>query len=79
MGLLDQGGILGTGICLSKECKDRLNAQSQAEAQYQAGLGAALAGLSTPKKDNTVTIIVIVSIVALIALGVTVFILTRKK
>lgn len=75
MGLLGSTGLLGSGICLSQQCKD----DAASATNYKNALAAALPGLTAPTKDNTTTIIIIVAVIAVLGIVAGVFIITRKK
>lgn len=79
---LNADGLFGTGICLSKDCKDRMNAAAQADAALKAAQANALNQLSSQQQSsgsNKGVIIAVVVIVAIMIIGGVVILVRRGK
>lgn len=66
------GGLFGTGICFSQDCKDRMNAEAEADAQLKQAQAAALLALGQKPESKGLsggTIAIIIIIVLLIIVG----------
>lgn len=73
-------GILGTGICLSSECRARMNQSAESDAALKQAQAAALSKLSADQKSSGISTGAIIGIVAgVLVLGVLIFLLVRKK
>ncbi len=73
-------GILGTGICLTQACKDRVAAQAAADSALKQAQAEALAAIGQPKTGSPLgTTAIIIIVVAILILAIGLYFILRKK
>lgn len=72
-------GILGTNICFTQECKDRVNSAAAADAALKQAQATALTNLGQQQSAGISTGAIVAIVLVVIVLSVGVFLLIRKK
>ncbi len=74
-------GLLGTGICFSQACKDRMAADAAASNALKTAQASAITALNQPSTSGTLStsvIVIIVISVLLLIVGLIVYLKMRK-
>jgi hypothetical protein len=74
-------GILGTGICLSSACRNRMNESAEAEAALKKAQADAIAKINSggASSSNAGLIIAVVAVTVIIVVVASILLLRKKK